>query len=286
MTIRGTTRLAAVLGWPVEHSRSPQMINAAFASRGVDAVLVPIGVPPDQLGVAVGGLRAARALGASVTVPHKVAVASICDHLSPAARAIGAVNCLHFTETDVVGHNTDAEGFVDSLVEAGCVQPPHVVLMGAGGAARAVAFGLRAATTVEIVAREPARASWVEPLQKIVAKPNNTRLLVTPWSELRAAFSRADLIVDCTPIGLRKTDEEAVTDTLPLDAIRGNTWVATLVYHRPTILLERARERGQPTLDGRGMLVHQGARAFAIWTNMPAPIDAMRQALDDALRGT
>lgn len=286
MTIRGTTRLAAVVGWPVAHSRSPQMINAAFRARGIDAVLVPIGVPPDQLGIAVAGLRAARAFGASVTVPHKVAVAAICDQLSPAARAIGAVNCLHFTETDVVGHNTDAEGFVDALVEAGCVQPPHVVLLGAGGAARAVAFGLRVAKTVEIVARDPARAAWVKGLAPAVARPNNTKLVVTPWSDLRGAFERADLVVDCTPMGLATTDEEAVTDTLPLDAIRSNSWVATLVYHRPTLLLERARDRGHSTLDGRGMLVHQGARAFGIWTNMTAPIDAMRQALDDALRGT
>jgi shikimate dehydrogenase len=284
--IRGTTRLAAVIGWPVDHSRSPQMLNTAFAERGVDAVLVPIGVPPDQLGVAVAGLRAARALGASVTVPHKVAVAGVCDQLSPAARAIGAVNCLHFTDTDVVGHNTDAEGFIDSLVEAGCAQPPHVVLLGAGGAARAVAFGLRAAKTIELVARDVGRASWIGPMQKVVAKPNGTKLVATPWSELRAALARADLVVDCTSIGLSGLDEEAITDTLPLDAIRREAWVTTLVYHRPTILLESARERGHPTLDGRGMLVHQGARAFAIWTNMQAPVEAMRHALDEALRGT
>jgi shikimate dehydrogenase len=284
--IRGTTRLAAVIGWPVEHSRSPQMLNAAFEARGIDAVLVPIGVPADQLDVAIAGLRAARALGASVTVPHKVAVAAICDSLSPAARAIGAVNCLHFTETDIVGHNTDCEGFVDSLVEAGCNQPPEVVLLGAGGATRAVAFALRAANRITIVARNPLRESWVEAMQKVVVRPNNTQLVVRPWTEIRSALEHADLVVDCTPIGLSSRDEEAMTDSIPLDAVRRDVWVTTLVYHRPTLLLERARERGHPTLDGRGMLVHQGARAFGIWTNMTAPVDAMRLALDDALRGT
>jgi len=283
--ITGTTRLAAVIGWPVDHSRSPQMLNAAFESRGVDAVLVPIGVPPDQLAVAVAGLHAARALGASVTVPHKVAVAALCDSLSPTARAIGAVNCLHFTDTDIVGHNTDAEGFIDSLVEAGCMQPPSVVLLGAGGASRAVAFALRAAKRITIVTRNPDRVSWVEAMQQVVVRPNNTQLSVRPWTEVRSALEQADLVVDCTPIGLSR-DEEQMTDTIPLDAVRPEAWVATLVYHRPTLLLERARERGHPTLDGRGMLVHQGARAFGIWTNLTAPTDAMRLALDNALRGT
>ncbi len=284
--IRGTTRLAAVIGWPVDHSRSPQLLNAAFAARGIDAVLVPLGVEPAQLEVIVAGLRAARALGASVTVPHKVAVAKLCDQLSPAAKAIGAVNCLHFIETDIVGHNTDCEGFVDSLTEAGCKQPPEIAVLGAGGAARAVVFGMRAARRIALVTRNPDRVSWVEAMQKVTARPNNTQLEIHPWSEIRGVLERADLVIDCTPIGLAHHDEETMTDTIPLDAVRRDAWVASLVYHRPTVLLERARERGHPTLDGRGMLVHQGARAFAIWTNMPAPVDAMRHALDAALRGT
>lgn len=280
--IRGTTRLTAVIGWPVDHSRSPQMLNAAFAARGVDAVLVPLGVEPSHLETIVAGLRAARALGASVTIPHKVAVAKLCDQLSPAARAIGAVNCLHITETDIVGHNTDCDGFTDSLAEAGCKVPPEVCVLGVGGAARAVAFGLRGAARIQLVARNPERASWVEAMAKVVARSN---MVVRPWSELREALATADLVVDTTPIGLGH-DEEKMTDTIPLDALRKDAWVTTLVYHRPTLLLERARDRGHPTLDGRGMLVHQGARAFALWTNLPAPVDAMRQALETALRGT
>lgn len=281
--IQGTTRLAAVIGWPVTHSRSPQMLNAAFAARGIDAALVPIGVEPAQLPTIVAGLRAIRALGASVTIPHKVAVAALCDQLSPAARAIHAVNCLHFTETDIVGHNTDCEGFIDSLAEVGCAVPPEVCVLGVGGAARAVAFGLRGAARIQLVARNPDRASWVEAMQQVVA---TSKLVVRPWSELRDALATADLVVDTTPIGLSGADEETQTDSIPLDAVRREAWVTTLVYHRPTRLLERARDRGHPTLDGRGMLVHQGARAFAIWTNTPPPVDAMRQALDAALRGT
>ena len=272
--IRGTTKLAAVLGWPVEHSRSPQLLNAAFAAAGIDAVLVPMGVPPDRFGAAVAGLRALGALGASVTLPHKLAVAALCDELSPAARAIGAVNCLHVAGARLIGHNTDAAGFADGLAAAGFdVRGKRIVVLGAGGAARAVAYGVRGSAGVEVVARRPAEVGWAP---------------ARPWTEadLRAAFAPAELVVDCTPIGLGDPGEEAFVDALPLDVLAPRAWVATLVYHRSTRLLERARSRGHATLDGGAMLVHQAARAFAIWTGVPAPVDVMTRALADDLRGT
>ena len=117
--IRGTTRVAAVIGWPVEHSRSPQMFEAAFAAAGLDAVMIPIGVPPDGFAQVIGALRAMRALGACVTLPHKLAAAALCDELTGAARAIGAVNCLHLAGDRLVGHNTDCHGFTDALAAAG-----------------------------------------------------------------------------------------------------------------------------------------------------------------------
>lgn len=272
--IAGTTRIAAVIGWPVEHSRSPQLMNAAFETCGIDAVMIPISVPPEQFMQVVAGLRAMNAIGASVTVPHKLAAIAVCDQVTPAARDIGAVNCLHVDDGRLVGHNTDAPGFVDGLVAAGfAAQHARIVLLGAGGAARAVAYGLRDRGTVEVIARRPAAVSW-------------TRAL--PWSEdqLRSSFAAADLVVDCTPAGLSTQDERAIVDNLPLDELRAGAWVSTLIYHRSTILLERAKERGHSTVDGRAMLVHQGARAFSIWTKTPAPIDAMTRALDEALRGT
>lgn len=272
--IRGTTRLAAVIGWPVEHSRSPQMLNAAFAASGTDAVMVPIGAPPARLPAVIAGLRAMHALGASVTVPHKLAAAALCDQLSPAARDIGAVNCVHFDEDRLIGHNTDAPGFTDGLVAAGFDRTGvRAVVLGAGGAARAVAYGLRERASVEVIARRPEAVAWTR---------------ARPWTpaELRAAFAGADLVVDCTPAGLANADEVAFADALPLDALPARAWVASLIYHRTPIVLERAKERGHSIVDGKAMLVHQGARAFTIWTRAPAPIDAMTRALDDALRGT
>jgi shikimate dehydrogenase len=263
--IRGTTRLAAVIGWPVAHSRSPQMFDAAFTAASIDARLLPLGVPPEDFATAVAGLRAMRALGASVTTPHKLAAAALCDELSTDARAIGAVNCLQLDGARWIGHNTDAAGFIDGLAAAGFdPRGKHAVILGAGGAARAVAYGLG---TVQVVARDPRSVMWTQAL---------------PWTELRHAFATADLVVDCTPIALG-TDEETAVAALPLEALPPSAWVASLIYHRPTRLLERAKAAGHSTVDGRAMLVRQGARAFTIWTGCPAPIGAMTQALDASL---
>jgi shikimate dehydrogenase len=274
--IRGTTRVAAVIGWPVEHSRSPQMFEAAFAAAGLDAVMIPIGVPPDGFAQVIGGLRAMRALGACVTLPHKLAAAALCDELTDAARTIGAVNCLHIAGDRLVGHNTDCHGFTDALAAAGLApRGARCVLLGAGGAARAVAHGLEVAGAgpIDVIARAPERVAWTAARR---------------WTadELRAGFARADLVIDATPVGLAEAGADlAAVDALPLDALRAGAWVATLVYHRRTRLLERAAAHGHPTLDGRGMLVHQGARAFAIFTGARPPVAAMQRALDAALAG-
>jgi shikimate dehydrogenase len=273
MTISGTTKLAAVLGWPIEHTRSPAMLNAAFIADRVDAVLVPIGVTPEELPAAVAGLRAMKAIGASVTLPHKLAVARLCDELSPAAKAIGAVNCLELARDDgrLIGHNTDCDGFLDALTAAGCeLRGKRVVLLGAGGAARAVAYGVRGARAIEVIARKPGEVAWAP---------------AWPWTadNLRDCFARADILVDCTSACLQPESDSELTDSLPFDALPAGAWVATLVYHRATSLLERASSLGHSTLDGRAMLVHQGARAYAIWTGLAAPVEVMTRALDASL---
>ncbi len=272
--ITGATRLTAVLGWPVDHSRSPQILNAAYAELGVDAVMVPIAVRPEDFAAVIAGLRAGHCLGASVTIPHKISAAALCDELTPAAKAIGAVNCLQFGDADdpkrLTGHNTDESGFLDGLVEAG-YEPKgkRAVLLGAGGAARAVAYALRGGRAIEVVARRPEKVTWAR---------------AWPWTpeQLRDCLSRADLVVDCTSISLG-ADEAVQVEAIPIDVLPEGAWVSTLIYHRPSILLERAKAAGYSTLDGRAMLVHQGARAFTTWLSVPAPLDAMRRALDASL---
>ena len=259
--ISGATKVAAVIGYPVAHSRSPAMLNAAFARAAIDAVMIPMAVAPADLPAAIAGLRAMRALGASVTLPHKLAAHALCDELADSAREVAAVNCVHVDGDRLVGHNTDAPGFVDGLRAAG-ISPVdlRVVLLGAGGAARAVAYGLAACERL-VIARSP--VAWAPDARA--------------WTPavLRDAFARADLVVDCTPIGL----DDRVAHDLPLDALPPTAVVASLIYHRPTRLLGDAAARGLRTVDGRAMLVYQGARAFAIWTGQPAPVDAMFAAL-------
>ena len=193
----------------------------------------------------------------SVTIPHKEAVLALADDASEEARAIGAANCLQFRDGRVIAHNTDAGGFADSLG----FTPHRAIVLGAGGAARAVAYALRT-SNVAVVARRP--ATWTAS---------------HAWSELPALLPSADLLVDCTSAELH---EDGALD-VPVDQLPPGATVATLIYHRRTRLLERAAALGYSTLDGRGMLVHQGARALTIWTGLPAPIDAMSRALDESL---
>jgi shikimate dehydrogenase len=275
------TRVAAVIGWPIEHSKSPAMHNAAFAALGIDGIMIGLGVPPSDLVVAVRGLAAARLLGASVTAPHKEAVFAACDEVTPLAARIGAVNCVVFTDGRILGDNTDAPGFVDGLgdahpdrfapasrpASAAHLAGERALLLGGGGAARAVAAGLAdAGCSVTVVARSPDRVTWT---------------CAAPWDELSELAPSCDLLVDCTSVGLTADGDTAaaITSPVPIDALPPTATVATLVYHRDTLLLAAARARGLRTVDGRGMLAHQGARAFALWTGQAPPVDRMVAAL-------
>ncbi|HWN69196.1 MAG TPA: shikimate dehydrogenase [Haliangium sp.] len=288
--VRASTRVGAVIGAPVAHSRSPDLHNAAFAATGLDAVFVAWHVAPGDLAAAVAGFRALGLLGVSVTVPHKRAVAALCDRLAPPADVIGAVNCLVFeprgdrdrdrggdVRGDIVGHNTDAGGFTDSLLREAGFDPRgcRAVLLGAGGAARAVHAGLRAggAARIDVVARQPQAVDWTE---------------ATPWTpELLGSLAPAcDLLVDCTSLALSAETETPLTAIAPLDRLPAHAVVASLVYHRRPALLEQASARGLRTMDGAGMLVYQGARAFALWTGLEPPVDAMKMALSAALQAT
>ena len=261
-------KIGAVLGWPVAHSKSPALHEAAFRALGIDAAFVALAVPPASLAHAIAGLAAAPLLGASVTVPLKEEAARVCARLVAPADRIGAVNCLVFPgDGTAVGHNTDAGGFTDALAEAGIdARGRRALLLGAGGAARAVEAGLvdAGAAEVRVVARRP--AAWTQNL---------------PWDlqTLQDAFSAADLIVDCTPAALDPESDREVTAALPVDALPRDAAVCSLVYHRRPLLLERAAARGLATLDGKGMLLHQGVRAFTLWLGRDAPVEAMRLAL-------
>ena len=201
----------------------------------------------------------------------------LCDRVVPLAKEIGAVNCLVVRAGEIIGHNTDASGFVDSLRSGPGfeVAGRRGVLLGAGGAARAVWAGLERAGigAIHLVARAPERAAWVGDA-------------VHPWTEdvLDELLGGCDLLVDCTSAALDSAGEAALPAPIPLDRMSPRGIVVSLVYHREPALLTAARRSGLQALDGAGMLVHQGARAFELWTGQSASTDAMWQAFRKAVQ--
>lgn len=282
-SITANTKLVGLLGWPVSHSVSPLMHNAAFATLGLDWRYVPLPVDPqrpDAVRRAVLGLPALGMVGANVTVPHKQAVMPFVDRLLPAAQAIGAVNTL-VVEPDgsLTGDNTDAGGFVADLAEHG-VKPAgcRVLLLGAGGSARAVAYGLAFAGVQSIavvnrtLAAAEALAARLQPLF-----PDCALAAGFLPDDVAQIAPTADLIINCTSLGMTPNSE-----TTPWPAgisFRPGQVVYDLVYNPPqTVLLRQATEDGAQAIGGLGMLVWQGALAFERWTGRPAPVDAMRGA--------
>lgn len=254
---------AGVLGWPVAHSRSPAIHEAAYAAAGLEGwryQLLP--VPPELLAETVRALPAAGFLGANVTIPHKEAALRAADTATDASREIGAANSLTFDGAGIEADNTDAPGFLAALGE-----PPsgRAVVLGAGGSARAVAWALRSAgAEVEVWNRTPQRAE---------------RLAADLGVRAVAAVEPGGLLVNCTPVGLNPGDDPFAA--LPLQAGALGEWevVADLTYGaQETALVRAARAAGAHVVDGLEILVRQGALSFERWTGTPAPLPAMRAA--------
>jgi shikimate dehydrogenase len=283
-TITGKTRLVGLIGWPVGHSISPAMHNAAFAQLGLDWAYVPLPVQPNHVREALQGVAALGFAGVNVTVPHKQAVIRYMDELSDAAQVIGAVNTIHLKDGKLIGLNTDAYGFLNALLEAGCnPKGMRVAVLGAGGAARAVVFALcRAeAAAVTLFNRTTTRAELL--VDDLTEAFPDSRLNFAPFTspDLQQLGDAVDLVVNTTSVGMSPhIDDCPWPDDVPIPA---NATFNDLVYNpRETVFLRRARQAGRPTIDGVGMLVHQGAFAFETWTGHKPPINAMREA---GLRG-
>jgi shikimate dehydrogenase len=267
--IGGVTRVVAVLGWPVEHSLSPVIHNAAFAALGLDWVYVALPVEPGTVPAAVRGLAALGLVGANVTMPHKEAVAGAVDRLTDDAARLQAVNTIEFAEV-TIGHNTDAPGFGRFLErDAGFDAAGRTALLfGAGGAARACALALaRAGLTRLVVAlRVPARANDLE--RALDGFPT----VVEPVAFEAAADVEADLIVNATPLGMHQ-------EPLPLPTLHAASVAVDLLY-RPTVtpMLQEVRAAGGAGFGGLGLLLQQAALSLEIWSGQPAPLEVMSAA--------
>lgn len=283
MNVSGTTRVVGLLGWPVEHSMSPAMHNAAFRETGLDYTYVPFAVQPQDLEQAVAAIRALNLAGANVTIPHKVAVMQYLDDIDEGARKIGAVNTIVNVQGRLIGYNTDGMGFIRSLTEQNVVvAEAKVVLLGAGGAARAVVDALLSAKAafVAIAARSGGKAS------NLASQYVKSPVIGMDWHS--DAFNRqladCNIVINATPLGMAPHSKEMPPITW--SALASQAVVCDLIYNPlTTCFLQQAKERGHQIVTGEGMLAGQGALAFQIWTNVPAPYEVMVENLLQQIKG-
>ncbi|WP_419915228.1 shikimate dehydrogenase [Candidatus Poriferisodalis sp.] len=278
----GGTRVAGVIGDPVRHSLSPALHNAAFAELGLDWTYLAFEVPAGQGADAVAAMRALGIEGLSVTMPHKDTVAAAVDELSPAAALLGAVNCVRRDGDRLIGENTDGAGFLRSLRTQAGVDPAglRIVVLGAGGAARAVIVALAAeGALVTVVNRSPDAAARAAALGvpaggAAIAVSGGFSGSVAVGGP--AAVRDADVVVNATPLGMTEGDP------LPVDpALLSDSQLVVDLIYRPerTSLLDAAAQAGATTLNGVGMLLYQAAEQFTMWTGHDAPVDAMAEAV-------
>jgi len=268
-----------VIGHPVGHSLSPIIHNAGFAAAAVDWVYTAFDVAPGRGAQAVEAMRSLHIGGLSVTMPHKDSVAAAVDRLSPAAGLLGAVNTVAWDGVELVGHNTDGAGFIDSLTaELGRpISGQRCVVLGAGGAARAVclALGEAGAADVAVANRTPSKAEVAAGLAGRAGR-------AVPVGDT-ASLAEADVIVNATSVGMAGTPDAR---SLPLEAsvLTPRQAVVDLVYHpTETPLLAASRAVGATAINGVAMLVYQAAHQFKLWTGIDAPVGAMSEAARQAI---
>lgn len=261
MHITGSTKLTGLFGYPVSHTISPAMHNAAFEYLGLDIIYLPFSVHPKDLAAAVKALPALGFIGINVTIPHKQTIMKYLDVITPSARMIGAVNTVLVKGRKLIGYNTDGIGFVRSLKNYS-LKGKTMFLLGAGGAGRAVAIQskLNGLKRIFIADKLTARARDLAGRCRGIVATN-----------IREALRESDIIVNATPIGLRPDDPVSI----PAEWIPKGRLVYDLIYNpKKTKLLKKVRG-----VNGLGMLLYQGASSFEIWTGKKAPVEVMRRVI-------
>lgn len=281
--ITSKTQLVGLFGHPVSHSQSPMMHNAAFAQMGLGFAYVAFDVDPADLEDAVRGIRALGLKGINVTIPHKVAIMPMLDEIDPLAKRIGAVNTVVINDGRLIGYNTDGMGYVRSLVEeTGIVLDQQIVTMvGAGGAARAVAFTLaeKGVKEIRIMNRSRERA-------QILAEHVGTIVptKIVEQADGMDAIADSSLLINTTSIGMLPNVQEM---PVPSEWLHKKLTVSDLIYNPlETRLLGEARAIGATVHSGVGMFVNQGALAFELWTGQEAPTETMREIVLQQLKKT
>ncbi len=282
--ISGKTRVCGVIGDPIEHSMSPVMHNAAFKELGLDYLYVPLRVKREELGKAVESMRALNIRGLNVTLPHKVSIISFLDELDPLARKIGAVNTIVNNDGVLTGYNTDATGFLQALLERR-VEPKEkkVVILGAGGASRAISFILAERGAHLVILNRLLELDWAEELAQRVSKVSKKEVKALELNEknLEMVLEGADILINATNVGMSPDVDKT---PVPAKLLKPGLIVFDIVYNPiQTRLLKEAEAAGAQTIGGLDMLIWQGAIAFEKWTGQKAPLDLMKKEAIKAL---
>ncbi|MDZ8119033.1 shikimate dehydrogenase [Pontiella agarivorans] len=285
MKLSGHTKPFAVLGHPIGHTLSPVMHNASMQELNFDGIYLALDVHPDRLMEVLPSMALMGFAGVNLTVPHKEVAFRGLENLDASAKLFGAANTVEFTENGMVGHNTDGYGFLKALEEAfgKTVKGDSIFVLGCGGAGRAIALQAAVEGAVSFVLAD-VDAERTQKLSNELININ-PELIITQVQEGPAQIDyckRCDLVVQASPVGMKKDDPSL----LPPEAFRSGQRAFDLIYMYPeTAFLSAAREAGAQIANGLGMLLHQGARAFEIWTGTAPSVPAMRKALEDAVYG-
>ena len=275
--ISGKTKVCALIGDPIEHTMSPAMHNAAFNELGLDYVYVAFGVKPDELTGAVNGMKSLGMPGWNVTIPHKVNVIPLLDKLDPLAEKIGAVNTVVNDRGILTGHNTDATGFLQAMLEKG-VEPKDkkIAIMGAGGAARAVSFILADRGAYPVILNRIEELDWAEKLAAMISKEFDIEVPAMELTKenLGNVLDDAEILVNATSVGMSPNVD---VSPAPAELLKSGLIVFDVVYNPvQTRLLNDAEAAGATTVGGIDMLVWQGIMAFEKWTGQKPPFDLMK----------
>ncbi|NER45149.1 MAG: shikimate dehydrogenase [Symploca sp. SIO1A3] len=285
--ITGTTKLLGVIGDPVEHSLSPVMHNRAIASLGVDYVYLPLPIKPEDLAVAIAGFKAIGLVGFNITIPHKQAIMPLLSEVSDIAQGVGAVNTVYRTDSGWWGTNTDVAGFISPLQALNIDwSQTKVVVLGYGGAARAVVVGCTqlGCTNIHVIGRNPQKLSQFQ--QSWDSTTLSVSINIHLWQQLPELISQADLLVNTTPVGMYPDIDRSPVEEATIQRLSAKAIAYDLIYTPSTTkFLQQAQQQGAVTLNGLEMLVQQGAAALKIWLGQTPPVDIMRQSLQEQLQG-
>lgn len=282
--ILGTTKVYGIIGWPIEHSLSPNIQNGAFKYLDLDCVYVPFPVKPDLLEQSILGIKALSIKGVNVTIPYKEKIIDMLDELSTEAAHIGAVNTIHNEMGRLKGYNTDGQGFLMAIRNAGVnLLENKIIIIGAGGAARAIGISLAMKGMREIIICNRTYNN-AEILKDDINKiyPGSCKVLPYKTESIREIMQQNDLLVNTTPLGMVPNIEES--PIMSEDIFRNDIFVCDIVYNPlNTLFLKNAKKAGAYIIYGYEMLLYQGAATFEIWTGKKAPIDIMRKLLETYL---